>query len=79
MSLDLYRRVLSETKISGITNLHFTSAQGEPLLSPHFAECLKRAIEDGFNVRLISGRLPYGCPLSARSCRRAGRCSRAAV
>jgi hypothetical protein len=35
-----------------------TSAQGEPLLSPHFGECLKLAIDAGFNVRLNTNCTP---------------------
>jgi hypothetical protein len=47
-------------KSNGINNLHFTSAQGEPLLSPDFAECIALAIEGGFNVRLNTNCTPLG-------------------
>ena len=45
MPIDLFRRVLSEMTLNGITELHLTSAQGEPLLSPHFSQCLEFAIQ----------------------------------
>ena len=52
MSLDLYRRVLREMRANGIDNLNLTNPQGEPLLSPHAAECIRLGIEGGFNVNL---------------------------
>ena len=52
MSLDLYRHVLREMRANGIDNLNLTNPQGEPLLSPHAAECIRLGIEGGFNINL---------------------------
>lgn len=52
MSVDLFKRVIAEMTANGIRNLEFTSAQGEPLLSPHAGECVRLAIDAGLNVHL---------------------------
>jgi len=52
MSVDLFKRVIAEMTANGIRNLEFTSAQGEPLLSPHAGECVRFAVDAGLNVHL---------------------------
>ena len=52
MSVDLFKRVIAEMTANGIRNLEFSSAQGEPLLSPHAGECVRLAIDAGLNVHL---------------------------
>jgi MoaA/NifB/PqqE/SkfB family radical SAM enzyme len=52
MTLDLFKRVLSEMKLNGINNVALTNPQGEPLLSPYAEDCITLALEAGFYLEL---------------------------
>jgi MoaA/NifB/PqqE/SkfB family radical SAM enzyme len=54
MRMELYRHILDELKLNEIPRVNLTNPQGEPLLSPHAIECIRMALDDGFNVYLNS-------------------------
>jgi uncharacterized Fe-S cluster-containing radical SAM superfamily protein len=60
MSLDLYKRILSEVEVNGIKNVNLTNPQGEPLLNPHSIECIELALEKRFTVNLNTNCTPLG-------------------
>jgi len=60
MSLELYKRVLSELKINNVKTVGLTNPQGEPFLSPHAEDCIKIALDEGFHVTTNTNCTPLG-------------------
>ena len=58
MPMDLYRRILAEMSVNGIRHVNLTNPQGEPLLSPHAMECIRLALDEGFEVCLNTNCTP---------------------
>jgi MoaA/NifB/PqqE/SkfB family radical SAM enzyme len=52
MSLEMFRKVLDEIVACGYKKLSLTNPQGEPLLSPHAAECIDLALNRGLSVTI---------------------------
>lgn len=52
MSPEIFAAALAEAQKNNIPRLVFSSAQGEPLLSPHCGEFIHRALDAGFELEI---------------------------
>jgi MoaA/NifB/PqqE/SkfB family radical SAM enzyme len=69
MEMDVFDRILEQSKANGITTLHILSGQGEPMLHPQVFEMLEKAVAMGFNVGIVTN----GTPLTPERCEKLGK------
>ena len=72
MSPQVFERVLEEMASLGLTDMRFGTAQGEPLLAPHWADYVDMATALGISVEINTN-----CtPLSKKNIARLAQCSK---